>query len=203
MAKKIKEEGEVKTPKPKKIKEPVIEKTTVEEQPTSLTEPVVEETKVEEEPVVKFNSETPHEADPELVVTEVIPEPEKVEMTIQPEVVEAIKNDTPPPIKVIANDERSMEEKIVAFLDSRDGTDIKLNDFLKSLFGVPKFNEPPNWLSQGASKQLRVLLGDMQTKGLISISNNMHTKLGTFYYEGNSPVTLYHSLNTVPLVAKK
>lgn len=192
MAKKIKEEGEVKTPKPKKIKEPVIEKTTVEEQPTSLTEPVVEE------PIV----ETPI-AEEEVILQNVSTEfsVPKEELVIKPtekegESIISLKRD-------IVNDERSMEQKITDFLDSREGSDIKLNDFLKSLFGVPKFNEPPNWLSQGASKQLRVLLGDMQTKGLISISNNMHTKLGTFYYDGNSPVTLYHSLNTVPLVAKK
>lgn len=168
-----------KATKPKKVKEP----------------PVSEPELVSDETVV---NEIPMEADG------LVPIPEKTEPVIETPIMEEKLVE---PDKVVytepINDERSMEEKIVAFLDSREGSDIKLNDFLKSLFGVPKFNEPPNWLSQGASKQLRVLLGDMQTKGLISISNNMHTKLGTFYYEGNSPVTLYHSLNTVPLVAKK
>jgi hypothetical protein len=168
-----------KATKPKKVKEP----------------PVSEPELVSDETVV---NEIPMEADG------LVPIPEKTEPVIETPIMEEKLVE---PDKVVytepINDERSMEEKIVAFLDSREGSDIKLNDFLKSLFGVPKFNEPPNWLSQGASKQLRVLLGDMQTKGLISISNNMHTKLGTFYYDGNSPVTLYHSLNTVPLVAKK
>lgn len=168
-----------KATKPKKVKEP----------------PVSEPELVSDETVV---NEIPMEADG------LVPIPEKTEPVIETPIMEEKLVE---PDKVVytepINDERSMEEKIVAFLDSREGSDIKLNDFLKSLFGVPKFNEPPNWLSQGASKQLRVLLGDMQTKGLISISNNMHTKLGTFYYGGNSPVTLYHSLNTVPLVAKK
>ena len=175
-----------KAKKQKPVEEQKIE---VPEQPTSLTEPVtetpIEETKVEE-PVIEEKTE-------EVIIPETVFEKEPI-ATAELEL---------PSHTIEVKGEQTMEEKIVAFLDSREGTDIKLNDFLKSLFGVPKFNEPPNWLSQGASKQLRVLLGDMQTKGLISISNNMHTKLGTFYYEGNSPVTLYHSLNTVPLVAKK
>lgn len=139
-----------------------------------------------------------------LVVTEVIPEPKEVPISISPDVLDSIAKQKPHPIKITNNDNTSIEEKIAVFLDSRGSGEIKLNDFLKSLFGVPKFGEPPIWSSQGNSKVLRVTLTKMVTDGLINIQNNNHVKLGTFYYPDMSTgKTEYHTLNTVPIVAIK
>lgn len=179
-----------------------------------LTEPVQEETKIETvEPII----ETPEigEAPPSvtldevktvesLVVTEVIPEPKEVPISIPVDLLEVMAKQEPTPIKIINNnDDRSIEEKVTEFLDSRGNGEIKMNDFLKSLYGVPKFGEPPLWSTQGVSKALRATLDKMQKDGLITIQNNNHMKLATFYYPDNTAVTNYHNLNSVQIVAIK
>lgn len=90
----------------------------------------------------------------------------------------------------------SFEERIESFLEGKYGT-IKLNDFLKSLYPLPKFNEPPVWLQQGEMKRLRVILDNMQSHGRIKIVNNIHSRLGTFYYEGEQQFARHYNLNTI------
>lgn len=96
-----------------------------------------------------------------------------------------------------------MDEKIKNYIKSR-GTkgDIKLNDFLKSLFPLPQFNEPPVWQLQHNSRVLRNLLEDMQNKGDIFIVENRHRQLGDHYYKSDTPVTQYHTLNSLEIIAK-
>lgn len=99
-------------------------------------------------------------------------------------------------------EELSMDQKIVQFVDSMD-SDVKLNDFLKSLFPI-KSNEPPRWQLQGNSRKLRGLLEDMVNKGQIVILNNTHRRLGDCYYPDNTTGKAEHyNLNTMPIVAKK
>ncbi len=146
-------------------------------QVTGETLPVVEETIA------------PEIIEEKQVEPEVIPEPIKKEVVIKPSVAEPKK---------------SMEQRIIDYINSRDGGEIKLNDFLKSLFEVPKLNEPTQWLSQAASKQLRVLLDKMKKEGSISLANDNYLHLGTFYYpDAQTGRTHYHTLNTVQIVAKK
>jgi len=99
--------------------------------------------------------------------------------------------------------ELSMEQKILNFIDSRGTGKIILNDFLKSLFGVPKLNEPHVYLRQGSSRMLRATLIKLQSEGKINIENNRHMRLGQSYYSNNEPETKYYNLNTVQLVAVK
>ena len=81
--------------------------------------------------------------------------------------------------------------------------ELRINDFLKSLFGLPKFNEPAQWLLQGNSKYLRSVLEGMQTKGDITIKDNRHRMLGQSHYEPITGKQLHHTLNTVDIVVKK
>jgi hypothetical protein len=47
----------------------------------------------------------------------------------------------------------SFEERIEAFIkDKKDW--VKLNDFLKSLFPIPKFNEAPVYINKGEMKRI-------------------------------------------------
>lgn len=121
----------IKTKKEKeKVLEPIVDT-------PKLPETVVEETIVE--PVVEEDA-------PE--VPEVVPEP----VVVTNSVVEM------PKINREADASLSMEERIAAFVENRGGeVFVKLNDFLKSLYPLPRFNEPPVWLQQGSNKQIRVV----------------------------------------------
>lgn len=159
------------------------------------TEQIIGETVIGSEPPSVTLDEV-KDAD-ELVVTEVIPEPPKAQIEVKAETK---------PIKLTGNShlELSMEQKIVNFIDSRDGTDIKMNDFLKSLFGTPKYNEPPQWATQSANKVLKGVLDKMVKGRMITIQNDSHLRLGSFYYPDTTTMkTEYHSLNTIQIVAKK
>lgn len=97
-----------------------------------------------------------------------------------------------------------MEEKILAFLEERSkGNFIKLNDFLKSLYPLPKPNNPPLWATQLEGKRLRILLATMQAKGNLTLRNNCHLKLGSAYYEGEQQVLKHHTLATTIIEAQK
>ena len=172
--------------------EPVIEKPQVAQMaqtPDSLAE-IVESPKIEE------------------VVKKVIPEPEKeVEVTLQPEVIEAIVNDTTAPIKLTDNShlgDLPMDEKIKNFIESREAGEIKMNDFLKSLFGVAKFGEPPLWQNQGATKQIKNILEKLHNAGDIEVCGNAHMKLGMTYYPDTTTMrAAQYDLSTVPIYVKK
>ncbi len=148
----------------------------VEQPIEQLQEPVIEEEKVEEvekqeEPIV----EPPKEVIPEVPV----------------KVVE-----TPTP----KQEDISMEEKLVKFLQARGSGYFKVNDFIKSLYPITRFNEQPKWLNQGESKRLRNMLETMKSNGQIKIANDMHKRLGTFHYPDTTTLkTEYYNLNTLPL----
>lgn len=97
----------------------------------------------------------------------------------------------------------SFEDRIVKFLESRNGGFVKVNDFLKSLYPLVKFNEPALYLNQGESKKLRVLLSAMQSNGKLQILNNQHLKLGAFHYPDPTTMkTEYYNLSNVSIEAK-
>jgi len=166
-------------------------------------EPVIE-TPIEESIV---GDEPPSVTLDEVKRVEEVIEPIKEEPKVIVEVVEEIKptiqkEDTYAYAATETKD-LSMEEKVLKFIESRDG-EIKMNDFLKSLFGVPKFGEPAVWLSQATSKELRGVLAKLNNEGRINIISNAHMNLGTFYYpDTTTGKTAYHNLNTVSIIAKK
>ena len=138
------------------------------------------------------------------VVTET-PEPEIVQ-EIEPPVVEYVEERIPDIIQEeskerVADD--TIEASILKYLDSKGEGDHLLNDFLKSLFPIPKFNEPAIYLTQENSRYIRHVLDNMQLESKISIVNNSHRKLGAHWYEEGTGVAKKHNLLTVKIVAKK
>lgn len=131
-------------------------------------------------------------------VDEVVMEEPKVEVPVEkPIQVSEYK-------PLVQTDELPLDERLVLFIESRDGNDVKLNDFIKATYGVPKFNEPPKWTLQGESKRLKGILDAMVKSSKIVIQNDNHLKLGTFYYpDTTTGKTHYHNLHTIQLVAKK
>lgn len=177
---------------------------------TKKVKEVVEEPKVElpVEPIVETSIEDPIVGDePPSVTLEEVKEVEKVEEPIieAPEktAIEAM-NEGLPETKTFypPTEEISIEQKITNYLNDKEG-ELRINDFLKSLFGLPKFNEPAQWLLQGNSKYLRSVLEGMQTKGDITIKDNRHRMLGQSHYEPITGKQLHHTLNTVDIVVKK
>jgi hypothetical protein len=79
----------------------------------------------------------------------------------------------------------SHEKRILAYIESRHTGDfIKLNDFLKSLYPLPKLNEKPSWQHQGAMRKLRQDLMAMRDRGEIVFSNTNPERLGDNYHVG-------------------
>lgn len=102
------------------------------------------------------------------------------------------------------SEELSNEQKLLNFLESREVVEIKLNDFLKSLYGVPKFGEPSLALTQASSKEIRNMLDKINNGGEYKIVNDLHKRLATFYYPDTETMkTEWHNINSIPLVAVK
>lgn len=99
--------------------------------------------------------------------------------------------------------ELSKEEKIINFLESRGDGEFVINDFLKSLYPIPTYNMPAEYLRQGESKALKGLLTKMQAEGKIAFVDNSYQKLGQFYYEGGDTQTKHYNILNVKIVAKK
>ena len=97
----------------------------------------------------------------------------------------------------------TMEASILKYLESKGEGEHLLNDFIKSLFPIPKFNEPAIYLTQENSRYIRHVLENMQMEGKISIVNNLHRRLGAHWYEPETNIAKRHNLSTVKIVAKK
>lgn len=97
----------------------------------------------------------------------------------------------------------TMEASILKYLESKGEGEHLLNDFIKSLFPIPKFNEPAIYLTQENSRYIRHVLENMQMEGKISIVNNLHRRLGAHWYEPETHIAKRHNLSTVKIVAKK
>jgi hypothetical protein len=95
---------------------------------------------------------------------------------------------------------KSTEERIQAFIADKKEF-VKFNDFLKSLYEIPKFNEPPVYMNKGEMKRLRKLLDTMQANGDLEVKG--HEKLGTHYYEGEQQYTKFYHIGNLTIEAKK
>ena len=99
--------------------------------------------------------------------------------------------------------DETMEASILKYLESKGEGEHLLNDFIKSLFPIPKFNEPSIYLTQENSRYIMHVLENMQMEGKISIVNNLHRRLGAHWYEPETNIAKRHNLSTVKIVAKK
>jgi hypothetical protein len=177
--------------KAKKVKE-VIEEPKVELPIETIIETPVEEPIVGDEPPSVTLDEV-KQVEKDVVQTE------EVFIPVIEKAIEQIKE-----AKVVSNEELTNEEKLLRFLESRDKGEIKLNDFLKSLYGVPKYNEPALWLKQSSSKEIRNMLDKLNKQGDYQVVNGNHLRLGAFYYPDTTTMkTEYHNLNTVPISVVK
>lgn len=151
--------------------------------------------KKETEPIEKLE---------ETILSEPIPPSVTLDEVMESEEPKAEKIEPPlPVITPVMEDESSIEEKILKFIESRGSGKIELNSFLKSLYGVQRFNEPPKWLKQGTNRQLRAIIEKMQQEGKINVDGRKHMRLGQPYYADSKPETQYHNLNTVPIIVNK
>lgn len=138
------------------------------------------------------------------ILSEPVPPSVTLDEVMEAEEPKAEKVETPlPVITPVIEDESSIEEKVLKFIESRGSGKVELNSFLKSLYGVQKFNEPPKWLKQGTNRQLRAILEKMQQEGKVNIDGRRHMRLGQPYYADSKPETQYHNLNTVPIIVNK
>lgn len=148
--------------------------------------------------------ETPIETTPET--DEIIIAPPVIETeVIKPEIIEPIKEENAPVINntSIITEDMTDKQKVLAYIESRSGSEIQLNDFLKSLFPFPKNNEPAEWVKQGSSKYLKELLSTMQSEGDILLTDNSHLRLGRCYHKGEQQLTCHYNLNDIKIIAKK
>lgn len=160
--------------------------------------------KKETEPIAEVKEPILSEPVPPSVTLDEVKELE--EKANEPEGKVYVANEDYIKVKEFANteiSELSIEEKVLKFIESRGSGKIELNSFLKSLYGVQKFNEPPKWLKQGTNRQLRAILEKMQQEGKINIDGRRHMRLGQPYYADSKPETQYHNLNTVPIIVNK
>jgi hypothetical protein len=118
--------------------------------------------------------------------------PMKIEEAKPKEVVEPPK----PVYRKEADKNLPFDERIKAFLEGKNGY-VRINDFLKSLYPLPKMNEPAEWLSQGASKTMRGLLEKMKSEGRIIINGDHYKMLGRFYYEGTDQVQRHYNIGNI------
>ena len=171
---------------------------------TKKVKEIIEEPKAELsiEPIIETPVEEPIAGDepPSVTLDEVKQVVEVVkETTVIKPTVEKVEE-----VKAISNEELTNEEKLLKFLESRDKGEIKLNDFLKSLYGVPKYNEPALWLKQSSSKEIRNMLDKLNKQGDYQIVNSNHLRLGAFYYPDTATMkTEYHNINTIPISVVK
>ena len=97
----------------------------------------------------------------------------------------------------------SHEKRIYSYLESRHTGDfVKLNDFLKSLYPIPKPNERPQWQTQGAMRKLRQDLLAMRDRGEIVFSNNNAERLGDNYHVGEQRIRKDYNIGDLIIEAK-
>ncbi len=94
----------------------------------------------------------------------------------------------------------SNAEKLLSFLEEKaNGEYIRANDFLKSLYPVPKANEIPKWQNQQEMKQLKLMLTELSKNEKITCNANGHLQLGRPFYEGQNQVQRFYHLGNLSL----
>lgn len=159
------------------------------------TEEVKEEAVVEDTSEPEVEGETP-QSEPEKPVEATAPIIEEVvDATVTKEKLYEYAKAAPK-----QDEGETMEQKIVRFLESRIGGFVRINDFIKSLYPIPRMNEMPVYVNQGESKRLKGMLEKMKSDGTIKIEADSHLRLGSFYYpDGQTLKTHYHNINTIEI----
>jgi hypothetical protein len=128
-----------------------------------------------------------------LVVPVEVMEEKKVE-------VKEVKVEQP---AIILEDNLGIEEKILKFIESRTGGEIRMNEFLKSLYGISAIGQAPKHANKTALRSMRKILSDMQRDGKILITDNKFLKLGATFYKGEEQVAEKYNLDNINISVKK
>lgn len=97
----------------------------------------------------------------------------------------------------------SIGNRILAYLESRKSAEfIRLNDFLKSLYPLPKPGKPAGFENVQNMRFLRMALRQLKDDGKVVFANDSFERLGKHYYNGSAPETKYHNVLSVPIEAK-
>lgn len=167
----------------------------------------VEEGATPEVKDVKAAPETPIAEEPkkEEPIEEATIGAAKVEVAAPVKEVPKVEVVAAPTLRPELDHSKSHEERILAFLEGRKTGDfVKLNDFLKSLYPLPKPGMLPQFTDQPTMKKLKHLFSKMQSEGKVVFSTNYFERLGKHYYDGTDveQKTKYHNITTVPIEAK-
>lgn len=122
-------------------------------------------------------------------VAQVISDLKKAEGPTEFQVIHTATGD----VQTVVRPAPTEEEKILSFLDGKTGF-VRINELLKSIYGVPSFNVPAQWLQQGESRRLKGVLQRLVDAGKIEVKNNAHQTLGNFYY-GEDTKQKHRNLN--------
>lgn len=94
-------------------------------------------------------------------------------------------------------------QKLIDFLKDKAANDfIQANDFLKSLYPVPKAGEVAEWKSQPEMKKMRAWLNGLVESKKIEVKSNNHNNLGRNYYEGVQQYQRHYDLSSLQLHIK-
>lgn len=94
-------------------------------------------------------------------------------------------------------------QKLIEFLKDKAANDfIQANDFLKSLYPVPKAGEVAEWKSQPEMKKMRAWLNGLVNDRQIVVKSNKHNDLGRTYYEGQQQYQRHYDLSNLQLHIK-
>lgn len=99
--------------------------------------------------------------------------------------------------------ELTVEQKIVNYIDGSNGTEVDLVPFLKSLYPTPYHGHPAQYLQQSESKRLRVLLSTMKSQNLIALKDESFMRLGAGYYTDGDTKTKHYTIENLKIIATK
>lgn len=117
--------------------------------------------------------------------------------------IEFIAPNLIPDTRPEADRKLSHDRRILSFLESRHTGDfIKLSDFLKSLYPLPKANEKPAWQNQGVMRKLRQDLMAMRDRREIVFSNTNAERLGDNYHVGEQRLRRDYNIGDLNIEAK-
>jgi|ERR1700743_1344316 len=123
---------------------------------------------------------------------------EKQESAVIPPRVETVA-----PIRPEVDKSKTHKERIISFVEGKRGQGtIKLNDFLKSLYPLPKGNEPQQHLEQGNLRKLRQDIRELKAEGKLNLSNDSFEQLGNPHFpDQTTGKTHYKNLTDTPIEA--
>lgn len=142
-------------------------------------------------------SENQAEVKKDVVSSEITKEEKRESAPITPK-VEAVA-----PIRPEVDKSKTHKERIISFVEGKRGQGtIKLNDFLKSLYPLPKGNEPQQHLEQGNLRKLRQDIRELKAEGKLNLNNDSFEQLGNPHFpDQTTGRTHYKNLTDTPIEA--